>query len=146
MIDFAKLVRTLVDHDVNFILIDGVAAVVHGSARSTQDLDILYSRDDANLDRIVAALQAYHPYLRDAPPGLPFRWDQDTVRHGLNFTLTTEIGAIDLLAEVAGGGTYDKLLPNCEEVLIEGHSVRVARSVDSPKTRRGTSKRPRGDR
>ena len=47
------------------------------------------------------------PYLRGAPPGLPFRFDADTLSRGLNFTLTTSLGWIDLLGEITGGGRFD---------------------------------------
>jgi hypothetical protein len=48
-----------------------MAAIGHGSARLTQDVDIVYGRDDANLNRLVQALAAHHPYLRGAPPVCP---------------------------------------------------------------------------
>jgi hypothetical protein len=51
--------------------------------------------------------------LRGAPPGLPFRWDVETVERGLNFTLITSLGAIDVLGEIAGGD-YDQLVPYVE--------------------------------
>lgn len=57
-----------------------------------------------------AALQPHAPYLRGAPPGLPFALDERTVRAGLNFTLSMALGSLDLLGEVPGGGT-DELLP-----------------------------------
>ncbi|MEP6662681.1 MAG: hypothetical protein ABJC04_03355 [Verrucomicrobiota bacterium] len=54
--------------------------------------------------------------MRDTPPGLPFQWDEKTIRNGLNFTLTTSFGDLDLLGEVAGGGTFQNLLPFTQEV------------------------------
>jgi hypothetical protein len=57
------------------------------------------------------ALAPHHPYLRGAPPGLPFDWAEETLKRGLNSTLTTDLGPIDLLGEIAGGGAYDDLLP-----------------------------------
>lgn len=48
-------------------------------------------------------------YLRDAPPGLPFRLDASTLRKGLNFTLTSDLGDLDLLGEIVGGGSYENL-------------------------------------
>ena len=60
-----------------------------------------------------------------APPGLPFRWDAEMVRNGLNFTLTTSVGDLDILGEVAGGGTYEQLLPYTEEVGMFGVKLRV---------------------
>ncbi|MGH7940381.1 MAG: hypothetical protein ACREFR_04850 [Limisphaerales bacterium] len=50
------------------------------------------------------------PYLRGAPPGLPFKFDLQTLRSGLNFTLITNLGDLDLLGEVVGGGGYRDLL------------------------------------
>jgi len=111
MTDFAALLATLGGHGVAFIVVGGAAAVAHGSARLTQDLDIVYERSPANLDRLVAALAAYQPYLRGVPPGLPFLWDRATLARGLNFTLTTSLGDIDLLGEIPGGGAYQDLLP-----------------------------------
>jgi hypothetical protein len=75
MTDFKALLRTLRGAEVDVILVGGVAATVHGSARLTLDLDVVYRRDPANMQRLALALTPYHPYLRGAPRGLPFRWD-----------------------------------------------------------------------
>ena len=109
MTDFAGLLRALGKTEVEFIIVGGAAATAHGSARLTQDLDLVYSRQPLNLQRIVRALAPYSPYLRGAPPGLPFEWDVSTLQRGLNFTLITSLGAIDLLGEIAGGGSYENL-------------------------------------
>lgn len=124
MTDFQALLRTLHEAGVEFIVVGGVAATAHGSARLTQDLDVAYSRDPDNLERIVDALAPLEPYLRGAPPGLPFRWNLETLQRGLNFTLTTELGDLDLLGEITGGGTYDDLLPHTVELEIFGMSCR----------------------
>jgi predicted nucleotidyltransferase len=128
LIDPEQALRTLVSSGVEFIVVGGVAGVIHGAARATYDVDVVYRRDDANLDRLVAALAPFSPYPRDAPPGLPFRWDARTVRQGLNFTLDTRLGAIDVLGEVAGG-VYETLLPHSIEVDLGGFRVRC---VDLP--------------
>jgi hypothetical protein len=111
MTDFGALLRALTATGVRFIVVGGAAATAHGAARLTVDLDIVYDRTRENLTRLVAALTELNPYLRGAPPGLPFRFDAETLRHGLNFTLTTAIGDIDLLGEITGGGGYDDLVP-----------------------------------
>ena len=108
MTDFAGLIRVLVDNRVDFILIGGLAAGAHGAIRTTMDVDVVYARSEANIARLAAALAPLKPYLRGAPPGLPFRWDAETIAHGLNFTLTTTLGALDLLGEVTGGGDYER--------------------------------------
>jgi shikimate 5-dehydrogenase len=89
MTDFDGLLATLAEHEVAFILVGGAAAIAHGLARLTQDLDIVYQRNAGNLDRLVDALAHHKPYLRGAPPGLPFLWSRATLTRGLNFILTT---------------------------------------------------------
>ena len=80
MTDLRALLASLADHGVEFIVVGGAAATAHGAARLTQDIDVVYARDPANLDRLVAALSPHAPYLRGAPPGLPFRFDVATLR------------------------------------------------------------------
>jgi hypothetical protein len=109
--DFAALLRALVEGGVEFVIIGGMAAAAHGSAHVTVDLDIVYARTDENIAKLAAAVGPLSPYLRGAPPGLPFRFDAATIRAGLNFTLTTSAGDLDLLGEATGAGTYDNLLP-----------------------------------
>jgi predicted nucleotidyltransferase len=119
--DFKALLRALADAGVEFILVGGVAAIAHGSARLTRDVDVIYRRSPDNLRRLALGLAPYHPYLRGAPPGLPFRWDLATIQRGLNFTLTTDLGSLDLLGEITGGGSYEDLLPHTLRIQI--HSV-----------------------
>jgi predicted nucleotidyltransferase len=112
MTNFSSLLRVLADAHVEYVLVGGAAATVHGSARLTLDVDVVYRRTRDNLARLVASLAETQPYLRGAPPGLPFRWDLETLQRGLNFTLITTLGPIDLLGEVTGAGTYEQLLPD----------------------------------
>ena len=120
--DFEKAMATLTGGAVEFIVIGGVAGTLHGSAFITQDLDVVYARNRENIRRLTAVLQSHEPYLRGAPAGLPFHWDERTIRNGLNFTLTTSFGDLDLLGEATGGGAYEDLLPHSREV--SGFGVR----------------------
>ena len=56
--------------------------------------------------------------FRGAPPGLPFVWERATLSHGLNFTLETSLGLIDLLGEIPGGGTYADLVDSSVELRL----------------------------
>ena len=76
-----------------------------------------------------AALGSYHPYLRGAPPGLPFVFDAETIRRGLNFTLTTTLGDVDFLGEIVGGGKYEDLEPQARALSVFGRDVLV---IDLP--------------
>ncbi|OGG52175.1 MAG: hypothetical protein A3F84_19410 [Candidatus Handelsmanbacteria bacterium RIFCSPLOWO2_12_FULL_64_10] len=109
MIDLETLIPRLVNDGVEFVIIGGVAATAHGSAYITEDLDICYARNAPNLERVVASLAPFHPRLRGAPAGLPFLWDAKTLQQGLNFTLRTDLGDVDLLGEVAGLGAFEQV-------------------------------------
>lgn len=125
MIPLEGYLTALHGSGVEFVIIGGVAAQAHGSARVTQDLDICYNRTDENLRRLVRALSPFEPYLRGAPPGLPFSFSAATLRAGLNFTLTTTIGDIDLLGEVTGGGGYDQVAAHSDEIDAFGFATRI---------------------
>ena len=140
--EFEGLLKALSEAGVNYIIVGGVAATIHGAVRLTQDLDIVYQRTAANLDRLVSALEPYAPYLRGAPPGLPFQWDASTLESGLNFTLTTDLGMIDLLGEIAGGGGFEELDSHTVVVTAFGvqckcidlpHLIHVKRAAGRPK-------------
>ncbi len=121
---YGEILRVLAQNRVRFILIGGLAGVAQGSSRATFDVDVVYARDPEDMAHLAATLAAYQPYLRGVPAGLPFRWDEPTIRSGLNFTLTTSLGALDLLGEVVGGGGYHQLLPFTEEVVVFGVACR----------------------
>jgi hypothetical protein len=140
--DLGGIVAVLVDAGVEIVVVGGLAAQAHGSARLTQDADFLYRRTPRNIQRLTAALEPFAPYLRGAPTGLPFRLDADTVKRGLNFTLSTSLGDVDLLGEIVGGGTYEQLERNCVKLDVFGREIlvlslealiRVKRAAGRPK-------------
>jgi hypothetical protein len=128
-VDLAQVIPPLIRAKVDFILIGGMAGILHGSARVTFDVDIVYGRSKTNLERLVEVLEPLSPTLRDAPPESPFKLDVTTLRNGLNFTLATNLGDLDLFGELAGGETYNDLLPHSFDV--EAFGVRF-KCVDLP--------------
>ena len=142
MTGIERLLGALSDAGVSFILVGGVAARAHGSARVTQDVDVSYARNPENLARLVATLAPFKPYLRGAPRGLPFAWSVATLKAGLNFTLTTTVGDIDLLGEITGGGRFEDLVSHSDTVTIFGREtlllnlpwlIHVKRAAGRPK-------------
>ena len=109
MTQFGSLLQRLAGAQVEFVVIGGMAVLTHGHIRATVDLDVCYARTPENLQRLVEALSPIHPRLRGAPEGLPFFFDVQTLRNGLNFTLVTDEGELDLLGEVTGVGGYNDL-------------------------------------
>jgi hypothetical protein len=142
MTDFKALIERLARAKVDFIIVGGVAAAAHGAVRTTLDLDIVYGRTLDNLQRVVGALGDLAPYPRGAPEGLPFRWDARTIANGLNFTLRTKLGDLDLLGEITAGGGYEALVHHTIEVMLFGcrcrcialgELIRVKRAAGRPK-------------
>jgi hypothetical protein len=117
--DLLGFIRVLSGASVDYIIVGGVAAGLHGALRTTLDLDIVYARDPDNIRRLVSALAPYEPYLRGAPAGLPFRLDEETMIRGLNFTLTTTLGDLDLFGEITGGGGFDDMKTSAEPIDLE---------------------------
>ena len=125
MLDVQKLLRRLTERNVDFVVIGGMAMITHGAATVTEDLDVCYSRDDRNLTALADAICPFHPNLRGAPADLPFRFDHPTIKAGLNFTLTTDLGNVDFMGEVAGIGGYDRVCKLAEPQTVFGISVMV---------------------
>ena len=124
MTDFPAMLQALDEYHVEYIVVGGAAATAHGAARLTLDLDIVYRRTRENITRLVASLAPHQPYLRGAPPGLPFHWDAETVQRGLNFTLATAVGPLDVLGEITGGGGYDALVSRSQTLSLFGVACR----------------------
>ena len=110
---------------VDYIVIGGVALVAHGAARATFDIDLCYKRSKENIEKLCQVLKPFHPRLRGAPKNLPFQFDPKTVTAGLNFTLATDLGDIDLLGEVAGLGFYDSVYESSQLEMVEKIPCRV---------------------
>ncbi len=120
-----ELLGRLAEHQVRFVIVGGVALIARGGQRSTEDLDIAYARDRENLKRLAEALVALHPRLRGVPADLPFVFDEVTLRNGLNFTLDTDLGPLDLLGEVAGLGTFEQVGAASSELELGGRPTLV---------------------
>ena len=140
--DLVGLLRTLSNAEVAYVIVGGVAANLHGALRTTLDLDVVYERSPENIARLVNALAPHRPYLRGAPAGLPFALDEATVVRGLNFTLITALGDIDLLGEVTGAGNYHEIVRDSQLVEVSGFScllvdlptlIRMKRASGRPK-------------
>lgn len=125
MKDAERQLALLGKHGVECVIVGGVAATLHGSSIVTRDLDVCYNRKHENLRRLVSALLSVNARLRGAPEGLPFILDEETLRRGLNFTFTTDIGDIDLLGELRGVGNYAEASEDADVMELFGFQYKV---------------------
>jgi len=126
--DPAEILRRLASAGVRFVVVGGLAAQSHGSPSSTDDLDICYARDPANLAALAAVLADIAAVRRglpaDAPPMPPL--DLRTLRAGGLFTLSTRFGDFDLLADPDPGLDYETLASHAVSATVHGVPLLVA--------------------
>jgi predicted nucleotidyltransferase len=135
-----QLIACLADAGVEFVVVGGVSAVLHGAPVVTQDLDISYRRHPDNVRRLAKALAPFHPQLRGLPPGLPCDVDEHALKMGTNFTLDLGGEPLDLLAEMSGIGGYDQIIANAEEMDVAGKRVKVLALADLIRTKRAAGR------
>ena len=134
------VIRLLGRNRVRWVLIGGLAAITHGAPLVTQDVDICYARDDENLQRLAGALSEVHAELRGADPGLPFRVNDRTLRNGDAFTLTTDVGWLDLLGTPSGTSGFDDLARTADLFSLFGYRVLVASVEDLIRMKRAAGR------
>lgn len=125
----AKLLAPLERHGVDYVVVGGLAGLAHGSSFPTFDLDVGYARNEANLERMAAALKELDVTLRGAPPDLPFQVDARSLANGANFTFLTSYGDFDILGEIDGVSSYEDLRQAARPATIDGISTKIA-SID----------------
>lgn len=119
----ADILATLLEHEVEFVVVGGMAAVLQGAPVSTFDLDVVYSRDPINVDRLLVALSELHAVFRDDPRRLrPARSHLESAGHKL---LETHAGALDLLGTIEENTGYDELVDDSEWLEIGDMRIRV---------------------
>lgn len=124
-LDARAILRELIAAGVDFVVIGGIALVLHGSARFTFDLDLTYSTDPTNLAALGGVLVALESRLRGVDD-VPFAADAATLRNVEVLTLHTSAGDLDVLAHPAGAPSYKVLRGRAERVDIGGFAVLVA--------------------
>ncbi len=108
------------------MVIGGIAAVLHGSARNTFDLDICFATDDSNLAALADVLAGLGARLRGVEEDVPFVPDARGLRQIELLTLVTSLGELDVLARPPGAPAYQVLRRNADRYDVGGFNVSVA--------------------
>lgn len=121
---FFKLLEVLVRHEVEFVIVGGVAALLEGAPILTLDLDVVYRRTEDNIRRLLSALEEIHARYRDPAGRLIF---PDTIRLRTNRfnLLVTDLGALDLLSDLGEGLAFEDLPERTRSYDVAGVRVRA---------------------
>lgn len=136
------LLEHLTAHGVDYVVIGGIAAVLHGSERNTFDLDVCPARDSVNLEALGAALTAIDARLRGIEEDVPFVPDGRTLGGVEILTLDTALGPLDLVMRPPGMGTYEAVRRRAERMDAGGAAVLVA-AIDDLVEMKGSTDRPK---
>ena len=123
--DFIGILELLIDHNVEFVLVGGLAASAYGSPQVTQDVDICINLSLENLIRLKKAVEAIKPVHRMHPAKPPFNDELVRLQTFRNIYLSTEYGQIDCLGQITGIGSFKETLENSSEIEIRGKKCRI---------------------
>ena len=120
-----ELLKRLNDAGVDYVIVGGIAAILHGSPRMTIDIDVCAPLTEPNLSRILLVLRGLHPKFRMRPDKLPMPDDASRLQGFKNLNLDTDLGILDILTEITGVGSFQDVFKESESKDVDGIPCRV---------------------
>ena len=119
-------------HGVRYVLIGGLAAILHGASHLTTDVDVVPMEARDNLDRLSRALKELHARIRvtGEPEGVPFDHSADSLARVRIWNLQTDAGDLDITFEPSGTHGYDDLRRDAVPIRLRSGTVTVASLAD----------------
>jgi hypothetical protein len=124
--DPRALIGALAEADVEFVVIGGIALVLQGGIRTTEDLDLVPAPDPANLDRLCRLLQTLEATLLLNPARRFGPREAQLLKEGRNVSLSTRLGDLDVVRRLAGVPAYGALVADADRYEIDGHELLAA--------------------
>jgi len=136
-LDTERILRALGDAGVRYVLIGGVASIVHGAEQTTYDADLLPALDSENLGRLLEVLASLRAGVLVDESRLAMEagelWETAVLRSGPDGLLSaeawhfsTDAGLVDVVMSAAGVGGFDAHIPNARTLKLFGMTVAVA--------------------
>ena len=125
MVSTLDILKRLSIHQVQYVLVGGMACVIHGSQVVTQDVDICAPLNPENLSALYAALGDINPRLRMTQDLEPLPQTPEELKDSKNLYLLTDLGQLDIMSEIAGIGEYSAVRRRAIQVELAGTSVWV---------------------
>jgi predicted nucleotidyltransferase len=128
-LDLAELFRVLAEHSVDYLIIGGVAAQVHGRRRTTKDLDVIPAPEPGNFERLAVALKALDAHPLELGPDFPIPSAEQLRTAPIVPPLNTRHGELHILNKVPGARAYAGMHTRALEIDLDGTNVCIV-SVD----------------
>ena len=122
--DFIKIIEVFTKYKVEFIIVGGIGAVLHGAPITTFDLDIVHKRSSENIERSCGALEELEAYYR-VRKDIRIKPDKKGLALPGHHLLMTIAGPLDLLGTIGKSKDYNDLLEDVEEFEIIGAKIQV---------------------
>lgn len=142
MDNLKKLLKLLGDARIEFVIIGGVAANLHGSAQVTYDIDIVTRLNAESIQKLRACLQPFHPVHRMTPQKLSFLEVPEKLQNVKNLYIATDLGVLDIIGELPGIGRFEEIAARADQTSLDGQMVKVLCLEDliASKTQLGRNK------
>jgi hypothetical protein len=120
MVQIRELLSRLKSAGVEYVIVGGVAARLHGSTLATQDLDICCRMSSENMQRLLNAIGDLHPIFHFDPRRLPLPTAASELARFNTLLLMTDLGRLDVLREITGVGDYEALSQSVVPMEVDG--------------------------
>ena len=122
--DFLEILRTLSEYKVDFIVVGGVCAVLHGAPMTTFDLDVVHSRSADNLERLLSALHTLDAYYRDRP-GQRLQPKLSHLASPGHQLFLTRFGPLEILGTIGNSLSYSDLITGTVQLQLDDLELRM---------------------
>jgi hypothetical protein len=139
-LDLVELFRVLAEHAVDYVVIGGVAAQVHGRRRTTKDLDVWPAPDPENFERLAAALRALDAYPVDFGPGAPTPTAEQLRLAPVVPPLDTRHGELHILNEIPGATEYAAMRGRALTTDVDGITMHIVGVDDLIRMKKATAR------
>ncbi len=123
--DLTNLLAELAASRVDFILVGGLAAVAQGAPITTFDVDIVHARTSENVDKLLTFLASVNARYRGRPGSAPLPPSRDALEGPGHSLFMTDLGPLDALGTIEDGLSFEDLLTDSVEIMLQGNAVRV---------------------
>ncbi len=126
MLNLHNLLQRILSKQIECVLVGGLAAVAHGSAALTRDLDVCFRFHPENIHRLLEALEGTHPCVRAGKGIVPLeQYEASRLAQLKNLYLKTDLGELDLLSNITGVGDYEEVQRHSIEIEIFGFTCKI---------------------